>query len=410
MDRPPHADKKINVTLVTTSFPRFQGDSAGSFVYQFARGLADQGCDVLAIAPHDANTDPNTSWAGLKIHFCKYFPVKWQSLAYGSGIIGQLGQNPLRILQFPFLLSALIAAAWRVRKQTDIFQTFWMISAWIALKIKGIRGGPVVARLSGSDIYFTRFCILSGIVRNTLNQADAIICQDQAFSNQLVSIGIQPDKIHVIPNGIDLASFKPSDKTQARTQLRLSPKKLLVLTIGGLSPHKGHEYLLEAIPEILRTIHDVEFIFIGAGDMRSKLSHLVWQLKLESHVRFMPMQKSDNIPLWLNAADIFVLPSLSEGTPNVLLEAMACGLPCVASKVGGVPELIQDGENGLLAAPKSSAELAEKILELIHNPSLREKLGRNAHDTISRNFRTWEIQSGALKRLYENILSKRGDG
>lgn len=406
MDHPGNSKKKTSVTFITTSFPRFQGDSAGSFVYKFAEGLAGKHCDVLVIAPHDARVESPEKWTGLKLHYCKYFPVEWQSLAFGAGIIGQIRQNPLRLFQAPFLLAALVVSSWRVRKQTDIYQTFWSPGAIAGLILKAIHEKPVVVWLAGSDIFFTRMVFLSTLFVKIMRRADAIVCENQSFKNQLIHIGIQTEKIRVIPNGINLDQFKPADKTHARKQLHLPQEKLLVLAIGSLSPLKGHEYLLEAIPEILHTTQDIEFLFIGVGDMRDKLTRLIQQLNLEKYVTFFNMQSSQNIPLWLNAADIFVLPSLSEGTPNVLLEAMACGLPCIATRVGGVPEVIQDGENGLLAVPKSPKNLAEKIATLIHNTSLRVQLGGNAHDSIRRNFASWESQSAALKQLYATVLDQ----
>lgn len=164
--------------------------------------------------------------------------------------------------------------------------------------------------------------------------------------------GIQSEHISVIPNGIDLPLKTKSDKkeyVQLRQSLGVTQEDLMVLSVGSLSKPKGHEFLLEAIPDILESHPNTVFTFAGEGQLREELETRVKELRITEATRFLGTRS--DIPDLLKIADYFVLPSLWEGLPLALLEAMATGIPVVATKVGGIGEIIRDGYNGLLVPP-----------------------------------------------------------
>lgn len=397
----------LKVTLLTTSFPRYKGDFAGNFVYKYAQQLARIGSKVKVIAPQDSQVTNPGKWCDVEVEYFQYFfPQSLQTLAYGAGIISRIKQNVFRLLLIPFFMSSFFFSALRASRDSDLLQTYWLPAGMVALLVKFFKKIPVAITLWGSDFLLLRIPGFAFLFRALVHRADAIICESDHFRDRLHQIGVSPNKIFVLPNGIDLENFNPTGKIDARRQLALPENKTIILNIGAMSPRKGQKYLVEAIPEIIEKDKNVQFIFIGDGEIRTELESLVSAGKLAPYVLFPGMQKASQIPLWLNAADIFVLPSLFEGNPNVLLEAMACGLPVVSTTVGGIPEMVRDGQEGLLGPPKSSQSLARHIASLIQDKTLREKLGQNALKIIRANYGSWERQSEKLISIYETLTAK----
>jgi len=407
MQSHPKPNELLNITLLTTSFPRYEGDFAGHFVYQYAQQLDCLGCKVKVLAPQDSERALPGEWCNVKVEYFQYFlPQNFQTLAYGAGMISRIKQNPLRLLLIPFFLASFFFTALKAGKASDVLQAYWLPAGLVALGVQRFTRVPVAINLWGSDFLFLQIPGFSFICSKLLRRADAIICESDHFKDRLQQFGVPGDKISVLANGIDLKNFKIRDKPSARRQLDLPENRTIILTVGGMSPVKGQRYLIEAIPEIIAKDPNVQFIFVGDGEMRNKLESLVSAGKLNPYVLFAGMQKASQIPLWLNAADILVLPSLSEGNPNVLLEAMASGLAVVASSVGGIPHMIRDGREGLLVPPKSPQALAGKIIPLIRDKALREKLGQNGLKTARANYATWEKQSAKLKTIYNALNEK----
>jgi glycosyltransferase involved in cell wall biosynthesis len=404
----PHPDEPLKITLLTTSFPRYEGDFAGHFVYQYARQLSAFGYEVKVIAPQDSQGAIHDEWCDVGVeHFKYFFPQSFQTLAYGAGMISRIKQNPARLLLIPFFLASFFFSALKAGKGSDLLQAYWLPAGLVALLVKWFTKVPVVINLWGSDFLLLRIPGFALICRALLRGADAIVCESDHFKHRLHQLGIPEDKISVLANGIDLENFKVGDKSSARQQLDLSQDKTIILNVGGMSPVKGQKYLIEAIPEILAKDQNVQFIFVGDGEERKALEALVNACELTPYVLFTGMLKASEIPLWLHSADIFVLPSLSEGNPNVLLEAMACGLPIIATSVGGVPDMVRDEQEGLLVPPKSPQALAGRIITLIRDKALRDKLGQNGLKTVQDNYGTWEKQSAKLKIIYENLTAKQ---
>jgi len=392
----------MTVTILTTSFPRFQGDNAGRFVCNFARELDQMGVKMRVIAPHDFAVVENAHPFTVE-HFRYFFPESVQSLAYGAGIASRIKNNYFRIFQLPFFLISFFLSALKSSRQTQIFHAYWTFAGLVAVFVKFFTSTPVVINLWGSDILFFKIPVLPTILCKIFNRADAIVCESQHFADQLIAKGISKKLIHICPNGIDLEKFKPLDKNSQCEELQLSKEYPLILAVGNLSERKGHKYLLSALPNILETFGPVRVVIVGEGDFRGNLELLIEKLNLEHHVSLLGFQKAESIPGWLNAADIFVLPSLLEGTPNILLEAMACKLPVVTTDVGGIGSVISDGFNGIIVPPESESKLAKAVISLLQDPALCERLVANAQSTLLSQYGTWKKQASILKNLYLQI-------
>ncbi len=397
------------VCFLTTSYPRWEGDFAGSFVCKFAEHLISSGSLVTVVAPHDVRMN-SSSWSQATLHHFRYaFPARCQTLAYGDGMPDQISKNKFRLALLPGFLLSFSLNALKASTNSDIVQAFWSVSTPAGLLLKWMRKIPLVIHVWGSDTVLLRLPVLSWFFKRILFQANAIVCESFQFKKFLVDHGIDEACIEVIPNGIDLNRFAPGDRSLARKELGLDPDKKIIITVGRMIDCKGQRYLIDSLPFILRDEPSMQLVFVGDGKLRSSLEKQVQSLGLKERVMFAGTQDHAAIPKWLQSADVFALPSLRDGSPNVILEAMACGLPIVSTPVNGLSEMVRDGVNGLLVPPESSVELAGKINEVLKDPSLNNRLSKGALDTIANHYGTWNDQARKLLNLYKRILAEQNN-
>lgn len=395
--------KSRTISILTTSFPRHDGDFAGQFILNSAREIAKLGKEIEIITPITPNAEQLSLPPEIRLNrFKGYFTQFTQTLTRGGGVLNQLKQNRWSIVQLPFLLLAFLTTALRSASKSNLIHAYWFPAGIVAVITGLIKSRPVVVTLWGSDILFLKIPILSHLIKFLLGRANAIICENQHFKVQLVKLGFKKEKISIIPNGIDIDSFKPRDKVTARTTLNLPLNKLIILAVGSLTKNKGHNYLIQALSLILNTKDDIHLYIVGEGNERASLNKEIQRLNLNAKITLVGQVTNETIPAWLNAADIFALPSLHEGTPNSLLEAMASGLPVVASVTGGIPDIIDDKRS--LVTPGSSKELEEKLVLLLESPEAREQLGKNARLKLEADYGSWKTHAERVNAIYEKFV------
>jgi glycosyltransferase involved in cell wall biosynthesis len=198
-------------------------------------------------------------------------------------------------------------------------------------------------------------------------------------------VGVPPDLIHVVQNGIDTTVFRPGARDSSfRTSLEIPDAALVIGHVARFSPVKNHKLLVEAFAQVARAHADVYLLLVGDGPLRPDIVARVTALGIGDRVRFLG-QRSDLPPVY-RELDLFVLSSNAEGTSMSILEAMASGLPIVATAVGGTPDLLGHGEGGVLVSPNDAGALATGITRLILDPSLRDDLGRRARERAVARF------------------------
>jgi glycosyltransferase involved in cell wall biosynthesis len=222
----------------------------------------------------------------------------------------------------------------------------------------------------------------------------------------LTNIGIPSAKVVHIPNSVNTEQYRPptlEEKLMARTQLRLPAKHKVVLYVGRLEWVKGVDILLRAWA-MLPAAHsiNVQLIIVGNGRARTELSALAALLDVDANVRFVGLQ--NNVRDWYWGADIFALPSRSEGLSNALIEAMACGLPVVASKVGGTPDVVEEGSNGLMCEAEDDHQLARKLASIIEMQDRWDEMGALGRQTIESFAGSSEVVE-KLDRLYRQMIN-----
>jgi N-acetyl-alpha-D-glucosaminyl L-malate synthase BshA len=260
---------------------------------------------------------------------------------------------------------------------------------------------PYVVYGRGSDVYsswnFKK--IISKII---IKNAGAVIALTENMKKEMTKIYNRD--ITVIPNGLEIQKFKKSSKENIRRQMNITNDDKIVLFVGRLNSIKGVEYLIESMEYIKQKDVKTKLIIVGEGIERRRLELLVNKLFLTKNVLFAGRIPYEDIPKYLTLSDMIVLPSLEEGFPNILLEAMASGLPIVATNVGGIPEIIKNGENGFLVAPKNPGAIAEKVLYLFENNELRRRIIENNKEEVKRY--CGQDITEKLEEIYRTLVLK----
>ena len=213
--------------------------------------------------------------------------------------------------------------------------------------------------------------------------------------------GISPEKMVLIRNGIDAGRFRPDPDRKRRTALGIPEKSLVFGTVSGLRKIKAIDILLQAFRSVRERIPEAFLIVAGDGPEASDLHALAQHLGIMDSIKFLGRRL--DVEMILPAFDVFVMSSLSEGFPNAVLEAMACGVPVIATSVGGIRELVIPEETGRLVSPNSTGELAEAMIRIAENPSTRNEFSINARQYVEKHFR-FETIANQLKEMYREVL------
>lgn len=253
---------------------------------------------------------------------------------------------------------------------SDIWGTYWAKKA----------GVPVIVS-SRRDAGFWRKWHHVRAYKFINNWVTKIFAVSEAVKQMVLEEGVPASKVEVIYNGVDLKRF---DEKASEEVLQVPPETFLIGSVGNFTETKGHSYLLDAAAQVIRKFPKAYFVLAGYGPLKDRLEQKAQDLGIADHIVF--LGKREDIPGLLKQMHVCVLPSLSEGLSNALLEYMAAGKPIVATAVGGNPEVIEDGINGILVAAKDSEALADKICLCLEDKTLADKLGHKARQTVEQKF------------------------
>jgi glycosyltransferase involved in cell wall biosynthesis len=298
------------------------------------------------------------------------------------------------------------------RERIDLVHTHARYSNLVGRAAAVLARRPVVSTIH--DIVETETGWRAGVRRRLDYLSARLVCsrvialcetQRQVYQRWT---GLDSGRIEIHRNGVDTALFRPDPLARARLrqELGLTPDQPLFVTVASLRPGKGLEYLLRAAVQIKRQAPAVRFAIAGEGDERARLEALASSLGLGASVRFLGARR--DVPALLAAADALVHPSLYEALPTSVLEAMAVGLPVLATNVGGIPEIVAHGRTGLLAPPERSDELAAALIQLL-NPELRAALGTAGRAWVETHASS-EAWLDGLQALYRRVARADGAG
>ena len=384
--------KKLLVTAST--FPRWEGDTEPRFVYDLSRAMLNQ-FDITVLVPAAPGAQDHEEMGGLHVERYHYFPVhRWETLCYPGAIVPRIKEKKLRALLVPFLFAALWWNIFKRRKQFDVVHAHWLIPQGI---VQSFFKMPYLVTGHGGDVTSLNQGVLKALKRRCLQRAGAVTTVSQQLKQVIEEIC--PGKaVEIMPMGCDTREFSPSYRKENFFGQNGKP---VVLFVGRLAEKKGVTYLIEAMKQV-----DAMLVIVGDGPLRAQLEE---QAKpLGDKVQFLGAKTHDQLAEIYASADVFAAPSVQakdgdvEGFGLVFLEAMASGLPVVASRSGGIPYLVHDGENGLLVEPGNVEELAGAIRKMINMEDLRNVVCANGMERIQ-NFTYTSVGKKYIK-LLENLI------
>ncbi len=385
----------MKVLMITTAFPRWMGDGRGNFVYEAAQAIKRQGCQVRVIAMHNPGAKTREWMDGIEVIRPRYLPERWEILAKDSAGLPQAWRtNPwAKLALLPFLVVHTLTVL-RYAPQADILHANWTLSGMVAWLTQWLHRKPYVVTVHGSDVFqATRSGLIRNLTRLTLSSSStaSIIAVSRKLAEHLIQIGVPSEKIRVIPDGVRTDEFTPSEE----------PRKKVILSVGALTEIKGGDLLIEAFAQIHHSLEGYQLVFAGEGACRERWENRVRELGLESKVLFTGQLNRQEVARWMRQAEIFVLPSRSEGLGVVFLEALASGTPCIGTSVGGIPDILTP-EVGILCPPEDSTRLAEAMLSLLSHPAQLQEMRKNARKRAVEVF-DWERIAQQIIHLYSQV-------
>lgn len=386
--------KRMRVYMLTYFFPPIYS-GAGAQAFRLAEKLTARGVSVsILTARHSADLPPQEQLTGFSVY---RLPI----LRFGR----------LR----PFSFS--VIAAWQLllhHRRFDIIHihgAYWRILP-VLLVAKLCRRKSVVkmTQLGTDDPQTIRRRRCGRLLYRILALADAVVSTSRDLAESYRQSSLPLDKLARIPNGVDTVLFRPADdstRRSTRSRLDLPRDTQLVIFVGRVGYRKGTDVLFRAWKTVTEKTPSTWLILvgpIGENDAVPKDKPPI-EPGLSDVPQTLPLGYQANVPDYLRAADIFVLPTRMEGLPNALLEAMATGLPCIASNIGGNVDLIVNGETGLVFESENAEQLTDLLLRLLRSDAQRREFGRRARETVEARYAITQVAEQYIT-LYEQLLSQ----
>lgn len=395
-----------NLLVLSSTFPRWKGDNQPDFVYELCRRLS-QRFSVTVLAPSAPGAALSERIDGIEVVRFSYAPRRWQTLAYGGGLLSNVKQNPLRLA----LLPGYLFAQWRQLRRLlreyrpDLVHAHWVYPqgavAALAFSIDSGRNRPAFLVTShGSDLTRLRGLPWKWIKRRVLARADAVTVVGPQLEEYAKELGVVASRLHRIPMGVDVATrFIPS-------KLQEKASHPIVLFVGRLTQEKGCDRLVAALAHVVGRYPHVRAEIIGDGPERNRLQSMAVSSGLEARISFLGALPSSSLPARFQAASVCVVPSLYEGFGLVAVEAMACGRPVVVSDIPSLREIAANGEAALLVPPGDVAALAQAISGLLISPSARSSLSLRARSRAESY--SWEAAAARYSELIDGLIALQG--
>ncbi|MBO3839438.1 MAG: GT4 family glycosyltransferase PelF [Thermoproteota archaeon] len=379
----------MKILVLTDYFHPHVGGGVEKVVFEVSRRLVRMGVDIIVATLNTAMAKGFEILEGIKVY--RYKPI---SLTETTGVQLTVSLSlPLKIVEIC------------KSEKPDVIHAnnrFFSTTICGAL-LKKIMGKPLVTTLHLGPMLLNRkfFDFLINTYEKTVSRwiiqsSDKIIAVSNSVMKHAFSLGAASSKIKVIPNGVDLDEFKPR-----REFKRIGVEKIIF--VGRLFPNKGVQYLVKAAPIVLAKHPRVEFVIVGRGPMEAELRNMVKRLNVEHAFKFLGIVPS--IPEVMSQCDIFVRPSLTEGMPLTILEAMACGLPVIASKIPGSSEVVKDGETGILVETGNVEQLSSAIIKLLEDENYAERIRKRAYEFVKNHY-SWDRVAEEYLKTYNEILNK----
>lgn len=382
------------VLIVTTNYPRWEGDPHSPWLLTLMARLRQHDYEFEVLAP---------AFQGLKthrlgetlVHRFRYAPSRWETLTHEDGAPNKIRKNPLYLLLLPFYVLAGMWAAWRLGKNGhyDIIHVHWPVPQGIfGVLARRAGGGRLVATFYGADLVMARrFPFIGPFVRHFVGQCDDFAAISSYTARELTAMSGRTPRI--IPYGIHLPPEQDWPATPGR-----------ILMVGRLIARKGHQYLLQAMTH-LQDLPEAHLVIVGEGHERPHIEQTIRDLGLMDRVTLTGRVSDEELEAYYQSCQVFVLPAIVDAAGDtemlgmVSLEAMRYCKPVIASEVGGIPDIVVDGQSGLLTPQKDPQALAAAIRRVLSDEALARRLGHGGYRFAREHF-SWESVEKATREMY----------
>lgn len=402
----------MNLLVISSRFPNRIQKQFGIYVYELLKELSHYNniqvlCPVSLTPPIDLlketiqtpysiinyyktlNQIPKfDNYKGIPVRYIKHFYLPKKIAQFTEGFI---------------LYAKLLPIVYNMRShfKFDIIHGHFAFPEGLAAYLLGKTFGvPSVIHCHGSEITtdLGKNYIQTKLTVYALTHADFKFAVSNDIRNKILEYTDLNGSLKVVTNGVNINKFYPKGKNSARKHLGLPLNQRIILFVGNLFNVKGVNYLIDAMEEIKLQEQEIRLYIIGDGILKEALIRKVRKLNLENIIFFSGSISHNKVPIWMSAADLFILPSLSEGWPSVLPESFACGTPVVASRIGGIPEMINSDNYGYLTNPRDSHDIAQKIIKALNKSWDRDALIQRAKEC------SWEKIAKNIQNVYENLI------
>jgi glycosyltransferase involved in cell wall biosynthesis len=399
------------VVMVTTSYPRFPGDSVGTFMEPIARSVAARGHEVHVVAPWHPLVNRPAEDSGVHLHFYRYAPVRSLNVfGYAAAMRADVSLRGAAYIAAPLAL----AAGWRAarsvaqRFRATVMHGHWVVPGGVTAAAAA-PGLPLVISLHGSDVYVAETVAPARIAaRQAFRRAGFVTACSADLARRAVALGAAPERIETVPYGVDVERFRPDVQARLieRQQLAVREGTPLVVGAGRLVRKKGFEYLIDAMVRLPAAV----LALAGDGTLASDLRERARAAGVADRVRFLGNLTQDRVGGLLAAADVVCIPSVRDdsgnvdGLPNVLMEALASGTPVVTTAAGGILSVVEDGVTAFVVPERDSAAIAACMARIIEQPAAGRQVGAAARRLVDERF-GWNRAAERFEAAYSSALA-----
>jgi L-malate glycosyltransferase len=400
-----------SVLIITSSFPVKTGDISGNFIKKQVQCMVNCGYKMVVLTPYIPGSLFFEIQENISIfRFPYFFPLQLHRLCVDGGMYFGFKNSLLGKIQIiPFLISMLFFSGLIIRKKKiSMIHTHWIIPQGIIGAFwKIFYNIPHITTAHVLDITITdSIHTLCGLLRWTLKHADAVSVNSSFTRSQVLRFSPPALSVSIIPMGMDDTRI-----LGIKTNCISKNQKHSILFVGRMIEWKGISILIQAIELVIPSIADVKLILIGDGPDLDKFKKQVQSLELDKVIQFRGKLSDSDLNIEYERSDLFILPSITqknivmEGLGVVLLEAMASGIPVIGSNTGGIPDIIEDGVNGLLVPPGDPKALALAIIRIFNDSYLAERFRDAGLRTVKERF-SWDRIADQFSEIYTKIVEK----
>jgi glycosyltransferase involved in cell wall biosynthesis len=401
----------MKICLLTTSFPRYEGDYVGIWLLGLAQALAAEGAQITVVAPHEFSTLGHETIQGVNIRrFSYWWPKRAHRLCYGAGIPTNIRMHKWAALQFPLLEAGFFAAALRYGRRADVLNPHWTFAALPTVIAAKLASKAVITTAYSAE-YIPK--LLHPINRLVTRHSQAVLSISQ-YTHQKVEEVQPPRRHYVIPFGVNPEKIAPPDFDiqRFRSEQGMSADEWLIFAVGRLVERKGYRFLIDAVAELVRGGKPARLLLAGRGPDADQLQAQIDAAGLANRAALLGFVSDETLKLFLRASDVLVMPSIADKTGDTeglgvpLLEAMANGTPVIGSNIGGIVDIVRHGQTGLLVEPENAAAIAEAIEQLMSDSSLRRQLIAEGYELVNGAF-SWQAIAQRTISVFEEVANSR---